>query len=82
MLGAIVGDVIGSVYEWNNHRSKVFDIYRPDRFFTDDTVLTVATADAIMSGGDLATKIEARRFVGQCGLVLRRAVVAGQDGQP
>ncbi len=52
MLGAIVGDVIGSVYEWRNHKSKSFPLFRDDCFFTDDTVLTVATAQAILAGGE------------------------------
>ena len=50
MLGAIVGDIVGSVYEFNNHRSKDFPLFREDSHFTDDTILTIATADALMSG--------------------------------
>jgi ADP-ribosylglycohydrolase len=42
MIGAIAGDIIGSVYEWNRIKSKQFDLFSPDCFFTDDTVLTVA----------------------------------------
>lgn len=49
MLGSIVGDVVGSVYEWKNHRSKSFDLFSPRSFFTDDTVMTVACAAAILS---------------------------------
>lgn len=59
MLGAIVGDVVGSVYEWNNHRSKQADLFRTDRFFTDDTVLTIAVADAILREGDLRSMLRA-----------------------
>jgi ADP-ribosylglycohydrolase len=55
MLGAIVGDIVGSVYEWNNHRSKDFLLFAPRSRFTDDSVLTVALADAILNGGDFAT---------------------------
>ncbi|MFC0211108.1 ADP-ribosylglycohydrolase family protein [Paenibacillus chartarius] len=49
MLGAVVGDVIGSVFEWHNNKST--DIKLFDRFtrFTDDTVLTIAIADAVLS---------------------------------
>ncbi|MDQ0875821.1 ADP-ribosylglycohydrolase [Paenibacillus sp. V4I3] len=49
MLGAVLGDVIGSVFEWHNTKSTKFKLY--DRFtrFTDDTVLTVAIADAILN---------------------------------
>ena len=60
MLGAIVGDIVGSVYEWNNHRSKDFPFFGPRCRFTDDTVLTVALADAILKNGDFA--ITMRRY--------------------
>lgn len=49
MIGAIAGDIIGSVYEWNNIKTKEFELFSPRCFFTDDTVLTVALADSIMS---------------------------------
>ncbi len=37
MLGAIVGDIVGSVYEFDNHRSKDFPLFRQDSKFTDDS---------------------------------------------
>lgn len=40
MLGAIVGDIVGSVYEWHNIKTKEFPLFRDDCFFTDDTVMT------------------------------------------
>lgn len=51
MLGAIIGDIVGSVYEWNNIKTKDFPLFRGDCFFTDDTVMTIAAADAVMNGG-------------------------------
>src|SRR6185436_5715244 len=54
VLGAIVGDIVGSIYEFNNHRSKDFPLWGPRCSFTDDSVLTVALADTILSGGDYA----------------------------
>ena len=51
MLGAIIGDYVGSVYEFDNIKTKDFPLFREDCFFTDDTVMTVATAEAIMNGG-------------------------------
>ena len=48
MLGAIVGDVIGSVYESAPIKSVAFPLFGPASRFTDDTVLTVATAWAIL----------------------------------
>ena len=54
MLGAIAGDVIGSVYERNNHRSKRFELsFAKDASFTDDTVHTVAVMAALMGDGDI-----------------------------
>ncbi len=52
MFGAIAGDVIGSVYERFPVRSTDFDLFPRRARFTDDTVLTVATAQAILEGGD------------------------------
>ena len=46
MLGAIVGDIDGSVYEFYNNRCKDFPLFQEDSHFTDDTVLMIATADA------------------------------------
>lgn len=50
MIGAILGDIVGSIYEWNNIKSTDFSLFSHDNFFTDDTVLTVATAEAILTG--------------------------------
>jgi len=51
MLGAIIGDVVGSVYEFDNHRSKCFEpFFHSESFYTDDTICTVAVADALVHG--------------------------------
>jgi len=49
MLGAIAGDIIGSVYERHNIKTKSFELFSPKSRFTDDTVLTVATVDSIIN---------------------------------
>lgn len=49
MLGAIAGDVIGSIREWRNVKTTDFKLFEIGNKFTDDTVLTVATADAILN---------------------------------
>ena len=49
MIGAIAGDIIGSVYEHRQIKTKEFPLFDPLCNFTDDTVLTVAIADAILS---------------------------------
>lgn len=59
MLGAIAGDVIGAPYEFNNidkSEYQSFALFGDDSGFTDDTVLTVATAHWILNKGDLAKK--------------------------
>lgn len=51
MIGAIIGDIVGSVYEWHNIKTKNFPLFREECFFTDDTVMTIAVAEAIKYGG-------------------------------
>lgn len=61
MLGAIAGDIIGSVFEarnWNDktpHKSKEFPLFDPQCRFTDDSTLTIALADAILHQRDYST---------------------------
>jgi ADP-ribosylglycohydrolase len=55
MLGAIAGDVIGSVHEYEGTKSKQFPLFVPLSTFTDDSVLTVAVARWILTGGDLVS---------------------------
>jgi ADP-ribosylglycohydrolase len=50
MLGAIAGDIIGSVYEARPIKTMKFPLFHPRSRFTDDTVLTVALADSLMHG--------------------------------
>jgi ADP-ribosylglycohydrolase len=51
MLGAIAGDIIGSIYELHQIKTKDFPLFDSRCQFTDDTVLTVAVADALLNGG-------------------------------
>jgi ADP-ribosylglycohydrolase len=50
MIGVIAGDIIGSVHEYAITKSTDFPLFEPRSRFTDDTVLTVATAYAILTG--------------------------------
>jgi ADP-ribosylglycohydrolase len=52
MLGAIAGDIIGSAYEHAPIKTTGFPLFQAFSRFTDDTVLTVAVADALLHGGD------------------------------
>lgn len=48
MIGAIIGDIVGSRFEFDNHRNKTFDLFAKQSTFTDDSVMTIAVAKAIM----------------------------------
>lgn len=56
LMGAICGDIIGSSYEYWRARTKNYNFnpFPPSARFTDDTVMSIAVADWIMHGGDLA----------------------------
>ncbi len=87
MLGAIVGDIVGSVYEWDNIKTKDFPLFREDCFFTDDTVMTCAVAEAVMNGGKRDDFIDAMKKYGRmypdCGYGGRfRMWVSSDDREP
>ncbi len=65
MIGAIIGDIVGSVYEWHNIKTKDFPLFRDDCFFTDDTVMTCAVAEALMNGGEKDDFIDAMKKYGR-----------------
>ncbi|MGR6835939.1 ADP-ribosylglycohydrolase family protein [Syntrophomonas erecta] len=65
MIGAIIGDIIGSVYEWNNIKTKDFPLFSPECCFTDDTVMTLAIAEGLMDGGTAAAFIQAMKKYGR-----------------
>ena len=48
MIGAIIGDVVGSVYEFHNHKNKEFPLINDRAYFTDDTVCTIAIMDFLL----------------------------------
>jgi len=48
MWGAIIGDVVGSLFERFNHKSKDFKLFHALSHYTDDTVMTIATMDALL----------------------------------
>lgn len=51
MLGAIIGDIVGSIYERHSIKTKEFPLFGSYCRFTDDTVMTCAVAEGIMNGG-------------------------------
>lgn len=66
LLGAIAGDIIGSVYERKARfmKSMDFQLFTPYSCFTDDTVMTVAVADWLLTNGDLSAIMQSygRRY--------------------
>ena len=48
MIGAIIGDIVGSRFEWNNHKSKEFEFLTDECCPTDDSIMTLALAKAIL----------------------------------
>lgn len=51
MIGSIIGDIVGSIYEFHNIKTKDFPLFTQRNRFTDDSVLTIATAKWILEGG-------------------------------
>lgn len=56
MIGAIIGDIVGSRFEFNNTSRLDFELFTPECSFTDDTICTVAIADALLDGSRDYTK--------------------------
>ncbi len=50
IIGAIIGDVVGSFYEFYNCKSTNITLFTSGTTFTDDTVMTIAVADWLLSG--------------------------------
>ena len=48
MIGAIIGDIVGSRFEWNNYRKKDFTLFTEDCFATDDSIMSLAIAGAVL----------------------------------
>ena len=58
MLGAIIGDMVGSIYEFHNHRSKEFPFFNSRCCPTDDSIMTIAVAKAILENDGKAEELE------------------------
>jgi ADP-ribosylglycohydrolase len=54
MLGAIIGDIVGSIHEFSNIKKKDFPFWGKYCEYTDDSILTIATAAWLLHGGDVA----------------------------
>lgn len=85
MLGSVIGDVVGSIYEFDNIKTKDFEFFQEEMAFTDDSVLTLATADWLLKGGNAAEYYikYARNYpypMGDYGGSFKRWVRNSQDG--
>ncbi|WP_288520484.1 ADP-ribosylglycohydrolase family protein [uncultured Brachyspira sp.] len=74
MLGAITGDIIGSIYEFNNIKTKNFNLFTDKNYFTDDTVMSFAVAEALMNGSKSEDFI---RFMKRYGVLYPRVGYGG-----
>lgn len=52
MLGSIIGDIVGSIYEFDNIKTKDFEFFQRRMEYTDDSILTLATAQWLLQGGE------------------------------
>lgn len=57
MIGTIIGDIVGSRFEFHNTNRVDFELFTPECSFTDDTICTVAVADALLRGEDFGKVI-------------------------
>jgi len=64
MLGAITGDIIGSIYEWRNIKEKDFPLFGANCEITDDSIMTIAVAEGLMNGGRPDDFIDAMKRLG------------------
>lgn len=58
MYGVAIGDLLGSKYEFNNIKTKDFELFQNDMFITDDTVMTCAVMEALLGGGGIRDSIK------------------------
>ena len=58
MIGAIIGDIVGSRFEFNNYRWTDFELFHPDCSFTDDSICTCAVADWALHRGSFAPVLQ------------------------
>jgi ADP-ribosylglycohydrolase len=64
-MGAIIGDIVGSIYEWNNIKTKDFPLFQKGCSFTDDSVMTIAVAEGLLKGGSTDNFIDTMKKYGR-----------------
>lgn len=63
MIGAIIGDTVGSVYEFHNIKTTDFELFTEDNNYTDDSVMTIAVADWLLNDKDHTHEVLTDTFV-------------------
>ncbi len=63
MTGAIIGDVVGSRFEFDNYKSKDFELFHTDCDFTDDSVMTIAVAKALQTYGKITDYEDFKKYL-------------------
>ncbi len=71
MLGAIIGDIVGSRFEFNNDRRKDFDFFTDQCVLTDDSIMTLTVAKAILMSQQITeifskNAVECMQTIGRC----------------
>ena len=84
MWGAIIGDIAGSMYEWNRIKTKGFDFFGAECEYTDDTVCTAAVAEILLEGPPAATTLQrwCRRHPGRGYGGMFAAWIGGTEPEP
>ena len=57
MIGAIIGDIVGSRFEFGETPQQGFELFTPDCSYTDDTICTIAIADAVLNERDYQERL-------------------------
>jgi len=85
MIGSIIGDVVGSTFEFHKEKYKEgFELFSDESTFTDDTVLTIATADCILNDKDFTQtyQLYARKYIDSGYGGMFREWIASENPQP
>ena len=58
MIGSIIGDIVGSIYEFHNIKTKEFPLFSDRSGYTDDSILSIATAKWILETSSIGRTFE------------------------
>ena len=58
MIGALIGDIVGSRFEWHNHKDKDFELFTDACFPTDDSIMTLAIAKSLLESNKMHSDLD------------------------